>query len=90
MAVSSLYISHGKLINIECPNFSGSEFRNYKSFLSIVLLAVIDASYKFVYVDIGAPGSDSDGGIFAFFSLGKSLEQKLANIPHPEPIINGG
>ncbi|XP_065567478.1 uncharacterized protein LOC136031705 [Artemia franciscana] len=80
----------GKHINIECPNLSGSEFRNYKSFFSIVLLAVADASYKFVYVDIGAPGSDSDGGIFNSSSLGKSLEQNLANLPPPEPIINGG
>ncbi|KAK2724836.1 hypothetical protein QYM36_001341 [Artemia franciscana] len=80
----------GKRINIECPNLSGSEFQNYKFFFSIILLAVTEASYKFVYVDIGAPGSDSDGGIFASSSLDKSFEQKLANLPPPEPIINGG
>jgi hypothetical protein len=37
-------------IVIQCPFNSGTDFYNYKSQFSIVLLAVVDASYNFMYV----------------------------------------
>lgn len=47
---------------------------NYKQRDSIVLLAVCDASYKFILVDIGQPGSNSDGGIWDNSEFGRGLE----------------
>ena len=49
---------------IPAPKNSGSLFFNYKKHLSVVL-AVVDANYKFVIVDIGAYGQQSDGKVFA-------------------------
>jgi len=47
---------------------------NFKTIIfSLLLLAVADASYKFIYVDIGAHGSDSDDG-FCLLFFGKKLE----------------
>lgn len=50
---------------------SGSLYFNYKKACSIVLLAVINANYRFVLIDVGAYGKNSDSGIFANCAFGK-------------------
>ena len=79
----------GKHINIQAPCNAGSKFFNYKNFHSIVLLAVVDARYRFLVVDIGSSGRNSDGGIFANSKFGKSLECATANVPTPSNCIRG-
>lgn len=64
----------GKHIRIMAPKHSGSMYRNYKSFFSIVLQAVVDANYRFIAIDIGAYGKESDGGIFSHSNLSIQLE----------------
>ncbi|XP_066958730.1 uncharacterized protein [Macrobrachium rosenbergii] len=59
---------------------------SYKKFYSMVLLAVADASYKFLYVDVGATGSESEGRVFAQTRLGEILLQHEANLPQPEAL----
>lgn len=76
----------GKHIMIRPPANSGSFYYNYKHRFSIVLLAVVDADYKFIYVDIGCNGRISDGGVFRECSLTKALEEKSLNIPAPSPL----
>ena len=50
--------------------------------------AVVDADYQFLYVDVGAEGRMSDGGVFAHCSLFTALEDRLLNIPDAEPLSN--
>ncbi|VEN48424.1 unnamed protein product [Callosobruchus maculatus] len=71
----------GKHINIQAPPRSGSLFYNYKKHFSIVLLGACDADYKFTYVDIGAYGSQSDGGVLRNSVFGQRLENNDINIP---------
>jgi len=66
------YISaiDGKHVRIRSPSKSGSLFHNYKDFYSIVLLAMVDANYKFIVVDIGSFGKEGDSGIFLKSNMG--------------------
>ena len=76
----------GRHVLIKPPPSSGSFYFNYKHSFSIVLLAVVDADYKFLYVDIGCNGRVSDGGVFKNSALYAALDNKSLSIPSPKPI----
>lgn len=71
----------GKHVNIQAPPNSGSLYFNYKKTFSVVLMALVDAKYNFIAVDVGAYGKSSDGGIFTHSNLGKAIEQDKLRIP---------
>ena len=71
----------GKHVQIQCPPRSGSLYHNFKGFFSIVLMAVVDANYRFICVDIGDLGSNSDGGIFSNSKFGKAFLEHKLDIP---------
>ncbi len=71
----------GKHCAILAPSNSGSLFRNYKSFFSIVLLGLCDANYRLLWVDIGKPGAGNDSGIFKESTLYRALEHDTLNLP---------
>jgi hypothetical protein len=78
----------GKHVVFEKPGGSGSKFVNYKKKFSIVLLALIDADYKFIVVDVGVHGRTIDAAIFFRSSLGKMLSEGKLNIPLPKGLPN--
>ena len=78
----------GKHIALQAPPNSGSVFYNYKGFFSVVLLALVDAGYRFVIIDVGSVGSNSDGGIFQNSELGQRLNNGNLDIPGPKQIDN--
>ncbi|XP_025263215.1 putative nuclease HARBI1 [Camponotus floridanus] len=80
----------GKHVIIQCPNNAGSAFFNYKNSHSIVLMAICDANYIIRFVDIGAYGRRSDGGIFKESAIGKAFDESRMNIPQPAAIKEGG
>lgn len=71
----------GKHVQINAPANSGSNYFNYKRTFSVVLLALVDADYRFISVDIGSYGKNSDGGIFAYSQLGKALSNDTLDVP---------
>jgi hypothetical protein len=44
---------------IRCPPSAGSLYYNYKGFRYVALLALVDADYTFIFIDIGANGTCS-------------------------------
>ena len=78
----------GKHIITKHPVNSGSYYFNYKHSFSIVLLALVDANYRFIYIAVGCNGRISDGGVFRNSSLSLPLSQNSLNIPDPQ-IVDG-
>lgn len=76
----------GKHIAIKKPRKSGSTYYNYKRFYSIVLMAVVDADYSFIWCGLGYPGASSDAGIFNRSSLKRALDRGRLGLPPAEPL----
>lgn len=76
-------------MRVKSPKNSGSLFFNYIDYFSVVLLAIVDANNcKFVAVDVGAYGKESDNGIFNKSIMGKKIAENNFNIP-PSKLLQG-
>lgn len=78
----------GKHIVIQAPACAGSGFYNYKKTHSIVLMAVCNAHYQFILVDIGDTGRQSDGSVYNNSNLGYAIDNNLLNLPMAKKITN--
>lgn len=76
----------GKHIIIQCPEHSGSDYFNYKSFFSIVLFIVANANYEVLYMNVGCQGRISDGGVFENTRFKKMLSECKLNLPINEKL----
>ena len=79
----------GKHVALWRPPNTGSEYFNYKSYFSIVLMAVVDGDYKFLNINVGAKGAGSDGGLFAEIDFKKDMDRGLLDVPPAEPLPGG-
>lgn len=76
----------GKHIDIIPPRNSGSYFFNYKGRHSMVLLAIVDANYRFLLVDFGTNGRVSDGGVLQNTRFYEKLVEKKIHIPQDDDV----
>lgn len=76
----------GKHVRMRKPKMNGSLFYNYKNYFSVVLLAIVDASYKFICIDVGAFGKESDSTIFERTPFYRKLEKNELSIPRSPPL----
>ena len=67
---------------------SGSAFFNYNKQFSIVLMAVCSANYKFLFVDIGDSGRQSDGSVYSNSNLEFAIEENKLHIPEQSKLLN--
>ncbi len=73
----------GKHVRVIKPSNSGSLYYNYKNYFSVQLLAICDANYCFIYVDIGDYGKNNDASIFNTSEFNKRLQEGILDIPGP-------
>jgi hypothetical protein len=66
----------GKHVVLQCPRNSASEYFNYKNAFNIILFALVDANYNFMFVDTGCQVTISDSGVFTNTKLYKKPETK--------------
>lgn len=76
----------GKHVIIKSPINTSTEFFNYKGTFSIVLFALVDADYNFLFSDVECKGRISDGGVIKNSILYKKLVKEELGIPNPQPL----
>jgi len=77
----------GKHCQIKRPDNSCSEFYNYKGTYSIILFALVDADYRFLFIDVGSNGRVNDGAVLRNSTLNSAMENNLLNWPDNSVII---
>ena len=65
----------GKHVGMKAPKKSGNLYFNYKRYFSIVLMAVANANYQFLYIDVGGLWRKSDGGFFSNSMIGEAMRK---------------
>ena len=78
----------GKHITISPPPKSGSLYFNYKGHFSIILLALVNANYEFLYVDVGAEGRAGDAAVWNKCDLNEQLYNNSLDIPESATLPN--
>ena len=78
-----------KHVAIKKPLRSGSLYYNYKGFFSVVLIALVDANYRFLWVDVGGHGAMFDRQIFNNSELSHVLKMvpSTSQILIPSPMM---
>ena len=62
----------GSHLPIKCPPGGGEamkQYHNFKNFYSVILLALVDANYRFIWASVGAPGNTHDSTLFQSTNL---------------------
>lgn len=54
---------------------------------SIVLKEIADATYKFLYIDLGSNGRISNGGVFRKCPFNNALSSNQLSLPLPKPLL---
>ena len=72
----------GKHIVMKRPINSGLYYFNYKGTFSVVLLALVNADYKFIFIGVGCNGRISNDRVFRNSPLSKALSENTLGIPN--------
>ena len=74
----------GKHITTKKPKKSGSDYYNYKGFFSLIFLTLVDAVYRFLWIDCGTSGSCSDAQILNRKNLREKIDDGTLELLAPK------
>ena len=82
-------------IPIKCPPGGAAlckEYNNFKNFYFVVLMAMVDSKYRFIWSSCGFPGNSHDAIIFQATELWEKLNEHdfIPDIAHKVPDVNIG
>ena len=80
----------GKHIVMKKPKKSGSDYYNYNGFFSLVLLALVDEAYRFLWIECWSSGFCSDAQIFNRSDLREKIEDGSFGLLASEPLGDRG
>ncbi|KAL1443234.1 hypothetical protein MTO96_046058 [Rhipicephalus appendiculatus] len=63
------------------PKEFASDYYNYKGWYSIVLPALVDHRYRFLYANVGSPGRCHDAFVYVRSCLAQCIEGPLFQVP---------
>ena len=81
----------GSHLPIKCPDGgmeSKKQYFNFKGFYSIILLAIVDTKYRFIWASVGAPGNTHDSTYFQSTKLWSNISSGKT-IPHCYKSVKG-
>lgn len=72
----------GKHVLIQNPPHGASDYYNYKGTYGVVLFAIMDAHYRFIYIDVGINGRMNDSHIWKKTTFYSALESNNLELPN--------
>ena len=78
-------------IPIKCPSGgaeAAKEYHNFKNFYSVVVMAIVDAKYRFIWGSCGFPGNSHDAIIFQATDMWDKI-QNQESIPNIGKLVEG-
>jgi hypothetical protein len=60
---------------------SSSEFVNYNGTFSMILAALVDNTYHFIFVNTGCQGRIDDGHVLLKYHFNEQTQYKITNVP---------
>lgn len=78
----------GKLVQTRCPPNSGSMCFSHKQKFGFLLLAICDSDGRFIYTNIGYPGSASDSKVLTKSCFYEAYKNNTLNLPPTRTLPN--
>ncbi|XP_016115196.1 uncharacterized protein [Sinocyclocheilus grahami] len=85
-AAINRYLASGNSVRTLAFHYRMGESTVAKAIKDTLLLAVVDAEYRFCLVHIGEYGRSSDGGVFAGSAIRQALDAKKLEVPDDQQL----
>lgn len=68
-------------VKVSPPKENAQDYYNYKGWYSVILLALVDHNYKFMFINVGSPGRNHDSAVYKSSVLARAVNTQLFSEP---------